>query len=286
MGQLHYCLGVNIVYGQSCVWLHQKQYITLMLRKFGLADANTVSTPADCNVKLVKDDCVSNSTDQAEYQSMVGSLLYIAMGTRPDIAQAVGAVSKFCSNPTEAHKTAVKRIFRYLKKTINLALKYCKDGKPITGFSDADWAGDLDDRHSTTGNVFLLAGGAISWLSKKQAVVALSTSEAEYVALSLAAQEAAWLQKLLTDLQIPPKPIVIKEDNQGAIALARNPIAHSRTKHIDIRFHFIREAQEEGIIDTVYCPTSEMVADLLTKPIPRGQFEKLRTLMGVEELVD
>ena len=133
--------------------------------------------------------------------------------------------------------------------------------------------------------MFLLAGGAISWLSKKQAVVALSTSEAEYVALSLAAQEAAWLQKLLTDLQIPTKPIVIKEDNQGAIALARNPIAHSRTKHIDIRFHFIREAQE-GIIDTVYCPTSEMVADLLTKPIPRGQFEKLRTLMGVEELVD
>ena len=220
MGQLHYCLGVNIVYGQSCVWLHQKQYITLMLRKFGFADANTVSTPADCNVKLVKDDHVSNSTDQAEYQSMVGSLLYIAMGTRPDIAQAVGAVSKFCSNPTEAHKTAVKRIFRYLKKTINLALKYCKDGKPITGFSDADWAGDLDDRHSTTGNVFLLAGGAISWLSKKQAVVALSTSEAEYVALSLAAQEAAWLQKMLTDLQIPTKPIVIKEDNQGAIALA------------------------------------------------------------------
>ena len=117
--------------------------------------------------------------------------------------------------------------------------------------------------------MFLLAGGAISWLSKKQTVVALSTSEAKYVALSLAAQEAAWLQKLLTDLQIP---IVIKEDNQGAIALAQNPIAHSRTKHIDIHFHFIREAQEEG---TVYCPTSVMVADLLTKTIPHGQFEKL-----------
>ena len=190
MGQLHYCLGVNIVYGQNCVWLHQKQYITLMLGKFGLTDVNTVSTPADCNVKLVKDDHVSKSTDQVEYQSMVGSLLYIAMGTRPDIAQAVGAVSKFCSNPTEAHKIAVKRIFRYLKKTMNLALKYCKDEKPVTGFSDADWGGDLDDRRSTTGNVFLLAGGAVSWLSKKQAVVALSTSEAEYVALSLAAQEA------------------------------------------------------------------------------------------------
>ena len=196
----------------------------------------------------------------------------------------MGAVSKFCSNPTEAHKTAVKRVLRYLKKTMNLALKYCKDEKPVIGFSDADWGGDLDDRRSTTGNLFLLAGGAVSWLSKKQGVVALSTSEAEYVALSLAAQEATWLQKLFTDLQIPTKPIVIKEDNQGAIALARNPIAHSRTKHIDIRFHFIRKAQEEGIIDIEYCPTSHMVADLLTKPIPRGQFEKLRSLMGMEEL--
>ena len=120
------------------------------------------------------------------------------MGTHPDIAQAVKAVSKFCSNPTEAHKTAVPLS---VKKTIDLALKYCKDEKPVTGFSDADWGGDLDDRHSTTGNVFLLAGGAVSWLSKKQAVVVLSTSEAEYVALSIVAQEAAWLQMFLTDLQ-------------------------------------------------------------------------------------
>ena len=285
MNQLHYCLGVNIVHRQNCVWLHQQQYITQMLRKFGLEDANTVSTPADCNVKLVKDDHVSKPTDPVEYQSMVGSLLYIAMGTRPDIAQAVGAVSKFCSNPTEAHKTAVKRIFRYLKKTRNLALKYFKDERPVTGFSDADWGGDPDDRHSTTGNVFMLAGGAVSWLSKKQAVVALSTSEAEYIALSLAVQEALWFRKLFTDLQMAAKPITIMEDNQGAIALTQNPIAHSRTKHIDIRFHFIREAREESTIDIVYCPTSEMIADLFTKPTPRGRFEKLRDLLGMEELI-
>ena len=145
MGQLHYCLGVNIVFGQKWAWLHQQQYIMLMLRKFALTDTNTVSTPADCNVKLVKDDHVSKPTDQVEYRSMVGSLLYIAMGTHPDIAQEVGAVSKFCSNPSEAHKTAVKRIFRYLKKTTNLALKYCKDEEPSTGLSDADWGGDLDE---------------------------------------------------------------------------------------------------------------------------------------------
>ena len=139
----------------------------------------------------------------------------------------------------------MKRIFRYLKKTINLALKYCKDEKPVIGFTDADWGGDLDDRCSTTGNVFLLAGGAISWLSKKQAVVALSTAEAEYVSLSMATQEVLWLLKLFADLQVPTEQIVIMEDNQGAIALARNPVAHSRTKHIDIRFHFIRKAMAQ-----------------------------------------
>ena len=160
---------------------------------------------------------------------------------------------------------------------MNLALKYCKDEKPVTGFSDADFGSNLDDRHSTTGNVFLLAGGAVSWLSKKQAVVALSTSEAEYVALSTAAQEAVWFQKLFANLHMQAEAIIVKEDNQGATALAQT----NRTKHIDIRFLFIREALEQGTI--VYCPTLEMVADLLTKCIPRGQFEKLRVLMGLEE---
>ena len=155
MGQLHYCLGVNNVCEQNCVWLHQMQYITLMLRKFGLADANTVSTPANCNIKLVKDDHVSKSTDQVVYQSMVGSLLYIPKQWE-------------FPNSHRAHKTVVKRIFCYLKRTINLVLKYCKNEKLVTGFSDADWGGDLDDRHSTTRNVFLLAGGA-SKLAEQEA---------------------------------------------------------------------------------------------------------------------
>ena len=122
--------------------------------------------------------------------------------------------------------------------------------------------------HSTTGNLFMLSDGAVSWLSKRQSVVALSTSEAEYVALSMAAQEATWLQKLSMELKMPSKPITLLEDNQGAIALT---IAHSRTKHIDIRFHSVREAQQDGVIDIQYCPTEEMVADVLTKPILREQ---------------
>ena len=152
-------------------------------------------TPADVNVKLVKNNGVSKPVN---YQSMVGSLLYASIATRPDIAQAVEAVSKFNSCPTEAHLTAVKQIFRYLKGSINLGIKYERSAdNHLVGFSDADWAGDMDDRHSTTGNLFVMSGAAINWISKKQPVVALSTTEAEYVALSSATQEAVWLGRLL-----------------------------------------------------------------------------------------
>ena len=162
----------------------------------------------------------------------------------------MGAVSKFNSKPNQTHLTAVKRILRYLKGTADLALKYQQtDNCSFIGYSDADWAGDQNDRHSTTGNIFLMADGPISWLSKKQPIVALSTSEAEYVALSSVTQEAVWLKRLLNSINaIPPGPVVIMEDNQGAIAIARNPVAHARTKHIDIRFHYIREAIQDGTI--------------------------------------
>lgn len=284
MGELHYCLGISIVQDDRCIWLHQKQYVLNMLRQFGMMEAKPASTPADVNVKLVKSDGVSKEVDPVTYQSMVGSLLFLSMATRPDISHAVGVVSKFNSKPTEAHLTAVKRILRYLKGTINLALKYKNESSPLIGYSDADWAGDLDDRHSTTGNLFLLAGGAVSWKSKKQAVVALSTSEAEYVALSSATQEAIWLGRMLTELGMSQECVTLMEDNQGAIALAKNPIAHARTKHIDIRYHYIREALQSRLIDLQYCPTSEMNADLLTKPLPKGPFVKLRLALGMDTL--
>ena len=221
-----------------------------MLKRFGLSEAKTVSTPADVNMKFVKDDGVSSEADQAKYHLLVGSLLYAAMATRPDISQAVGAVSKFSSQPSMAHMSAAKRILRYLKGTLNLALKFSKsDDGSLIGYSDPNWGGDTDDHHSTTGNLFMLAGGAVSWMSKRQAVVALSTCEAEYIALSQAAQEAVWLRKLLFELQVSVHPTVIMEDNQGAIAIANNPVSHSRTKHIDIRYHYVCEAVQEGAIN-------------------------------------
>ena len=286
MGELQYCLGVTIDQDKETksITIHQEQYIQKILGRYGLLEAKTVSTPADVSVILQKDDGVSKLVDSTMYQSMVGSLLYIAMCTRPDIAQAVGVVSKFNSKPMEAHLTAVKRILRYLKGTSKLGLKYEKgNNEQLIGYSDADWAGDRDDRHSTSGYVSLLSGGAITWMSKKQASVALSTAEAEYIALSSAAQEVVWLCRLLSDFGMEMSTCTqIMEDNQGSIAISRNPVLHSRSKHIDIRYHYIREAIDHGIVDLTYCPTKEMVADILTKAVSRGQFEYLRIKMGLQ----
>ena len=288
LGKLHYCLGISIQHDEErgSLWMDQRQYIQSLLKRYGLSQAKTATTPADINVKLIKNDGVSKPVSPVNYQSMVGSLLHAAITTRPDIAQAVGAVSKFNSCPTEAHLTAVKRIFRYLKGTIDLCIKYERSAdNRLVGFSDADWAGDLIDRHSTTGNLFMMSGAAIDWISKKQPVVALSTTEAEYVALSAATQEAVWLSRLLTDIKAPPKaPILIKEDNQGTIAVARNLVSHNRTKHIDIKFHYVREALEDGIIDLTYCPTEQMTADMLTKPLAHQQFETFHLKMGLKNM--
>ena len=286
MGELHYYVGVSIVQDKEGkqVYLHQGQYIEKMLKKFGQTEAKSVSTPADCNVKLQKEDSVSRPVDTISYQSIVGSLLYAAITTRPDIAQAVGVVSKFCANPTQSHLTAAKRILRYLKGTVNLGLSYkrCADGNLI-GYSDADWVGNMDDRHPTSGNVFLLAKGAVSWLSKKQATVALSTAEAEYVALSAATQEAIWLRRLLADVGEPLEdPIVINEDNQGAIAMAKDPVGHARTRHIDMCYHFVREGVQNGAIILKYVASGDMIADILTKPLPKHPFEKFVIELGMK----
>lgn len=289
MGELHYCLGIAIEqceHRQSLL-IHQSLFIQKILAKYKMSEANTVATPADLSVRLVKNDGLSKPVDQGHYQAMVGSLLYAAIATRPDIAQAVGVVAKFSSNPDSSHLTAVKRIYRYLKGSVNLGLRYTKqvDGQLIT-YSDADWAGDHDNRHSTTGNLHMMAEAAIGWLSKKQRVVALSTSEAEYIALSTAAQETIWLRRLLKDLNAGQStPTTIMEDNQGAIAIAQNPVSHNRTKHIDIRYHFIRETVQSGEIRLHYCPTKDMIADLLTKPLSRQVFELLRSNMGMADHV-
>lgn len=222
--------------------------------------------------------------DQKSYQSLIGSLMYLALCTRPDIAFAVGMLARFNSKPNQSHWTAAKRVLRYLRGTANFGVVYSGNAN-LVGYSDADWAGSLDDRKSTSGYIFQVSGGPVSWRSKKQETVALSTAEAEYVALSSASQECVWMRKLVSELGTPPEgPTVIMEDNQSCISMARNPQFHGRAKHIDIKHHFIREQVNSGAVDLQYCPTGEMLADILTKGLPQQQFSILREKAGIAPL--
>ena len=290
LGRLHYFLGMKIVQDQTSgnVWMGQPAYTDKVLEKFGMKDAKSVSTPVDLSMKLVKSEG-EEKVDQGMYQSAVGSLLYLSTGTRPDITFAVSKVAKFCSDPDKCHWIAVKRILRYLNGTRDLGLLYAVsvEGQECFGYSDSDWAGDLDDRKSTSGYIFMLCGAGISWRSKKQASVALSTAEAEYIALSGAVQEAIWLRQLTLELSsgdVPKGATVIHEDNQSAISLAKNPQFHGRAKHIDIRHHFVREKVNDGTIELNYCRTDDMVADMLTKGLNTANFQRLRKMAGVTSI--
>ena len=218
-----------------------------MLKKYKLEDVKPVSTPADPNVTLQKDDGISKAMNLIVYQWIIGCLLYAAVGTRTDIFQTVGVASKVSSKPAEVHLTAVKQIYRYLKGSLEITLKYKSEYAQLIGYSDADLAGDLDDRHSTTGHMFLMNGGPVSWFSKKQSIVTLSTAEAQYVALSTVAEEATWIRRLLSDFHVTlEQATIMMEHNQAAICIARNLVTHtaSPSTHTKLPIHFKGHASE------------------------------------------
>ena len=285
MGPLHYFLGVKVIQSENgSVWIGQPSYIKTVLSKFKMEDCNPVETPADASQKLKKAEENEELIDKELYQSAVGSILYISTRTRPDVSYAIGSCARFSANPTKCHWTAVKRIMRYLKGTFNFGLIYSSTNpNDLVGYSDADWAGDVNDRKSTSGYVFKICGGAVSWRSKKQSCVALSTAEAEYMALASATQEAIWMKHLIADLHIEilEKPVCIHEDNQSTICIAKNHQYHGRSKHIDIKFHFTRDQVISGNIELNYCKSENMVADLFTKPLSGPQFKRLRELLGL-----
>jgi len=248
---------------------------------------NPAQTPADPHVRLEKNgpEFAATAEERRKYQSAVGSLMYAMLGSRPDISYAVAKVSQFSTKPNPTHRTAVKRIFRYLAGTANRGLCYGIDGEG-SGYTDADW-GSGDDRKSIRGYTFLLNGAAICWNSKKQSTVALSSTEAEYMALTQAVKESLWLQAVLTDLRARRHLEELRNiniDNQGAMVLARNPQFHARTKHIDIQYHFIREHIEKQGITLSYCPTGEMTADIFTKPLPQPSFLKHSLALGLLDI--
>ena len=283
LGKLHNFLGVNIVQNGDKIFINQSAYTEMLLKKFGFEKSKPVSTPAEVNCTLEKASDDSELFSSETYQSAVGSLLYLSAKTRPDITFAVCNVAKFCTKPTKIHWPAVKRIFRYLRGTSDVGIVYTKQNScSCVGYSDADWAGDKNDRKSTSGYCFSFGSGLISWRTNKQSCVALSTAEAEYVALSSAAQEAIWLMSLFTDLHFyNGGPMLIYEDNQSAICLAKNPKDHPKTKHISIKFHDVRGLVVSGQIEVQYCPTSNMLADIFTKGLPAEKFLRLRSMLGL-----
>ncbi|UYV65570.1 hypothetical protein LAZ67_3004741 [Cordylochernes scorpioides] len=229
---------------------------------------------------------LTEEMNKIPYRQTIGSLMYLMTGTRPDIAYAVSRVSQFMNNPGPSHWTAVKKIFGYLKATKNIGI--CFGGSSCTtsliGFSDADFAGDLDTRKSTTGYVFMLNNGPISWCSQKQNCVSLSTTESEYIAASKAMKEAIWLRQLLRELhQEQVKPTTIFSGNQSCIRLVHNPEYHKRTKHIDISYHFIRDHFQKHAIDLLYVCSNDQAADIFTKALPPERYRRLRSQLGLFE---
>lgn len=264
----------------------QAAYITRVIEKFNMTDATPVSTPADVNVMLTK---AEEETDTIfPFRQAVGSLMYAATVARPDISYAVGEVSRFLERPSSSHVVAVKRIMRYLKGTVDNGIVYGGEHNGsfnLDGYTDADFARDIESRRSTTGYAFMMNGGAVTWRSQRQKTVALSTTEAEYMAACEGAKEGVWLRQLLDDVGYRRDfPTPINMDNQSAIRLVKNPELHHRTKHIDIRLHFIRGLYESGTISIEYVPTEKQLADVFTKPLSSRIFNLNRSGLGMREI--
>jgi Reverse transcriptase (RNA-dependent DNA polymerase) len=285
MGQARMCLGFRIFRNRSerKLTLSQEKYALSVLSRFGMSDANGARTPMEVSIDV---DDSSELATNVPYREAIGSLMYLMVGTRPDIAFAVSRMAQYVESPTVLQWKAVKHIMRYIKHTSDYGLEFGGSGNvDFKCFCDSDWGGDTATRKSTSGYIFCLAGGAISWSSKKQAVVALSSTESEYVGLSLAAKEAVWLRRLVGGIGLSEvyngEPVTILADNQGSIKLAQNDSTSKRTKHIDIRYHFTKNAILEGEITLKYCSTTEMVADMMTKALGKVKLDEFVKLAGL-----
>ena len=290
MGDISWFLGMKVTRTKAGYRIDQEKYTTDILRRFGSYDVTPVDTPGVAKDKLAA--AASRPLTEAEqkmntpakvklYKAIIGSVLYAAMMTRPDIACVVGLLSRVMDGPRAEHWAGVHRLFRYLRGTTSLGLTFSGSVK-LSGHTDANWGGDTNKK-STSGYVFSLNGGAISWASKRQHATALSSCESEYYAASLAISEAIWLRLLCAELgmKITGATTVIWEDNQGAIALSKGPSKRRVSKHIDIRHHFIRQHVAEKSVKLQFVRTHDNVADAMTKPLPRPAFIKHRwSLMG------
>lgn len=270
---------------RKTIFIHQSMYARKILERFGMIDAKSMSVPCDPSSTL-QPQSEEEDIESVPYREAVGSLMFLSIVSRPDISYAVNLVSKFLNRHGKEHWRAVKRIISYVAGTVKYGIEYRSGGRSpiLEGYSDADFAGDVETRRSTTGYMFELAGGPVTWASQRQKLVTLSTTEAEYVAASITSREAVWLRRLLSEIECPCKEATtIYVDNQSAIRLVKNPEFHKRTKHIDVRYHFVREKVHSGELSVEYLQTKEQKADIFTKALPKNRFCKLREDIGVQE---
>ena len=285
IGLMSYYLGMEVKQMKDGIFISQEGYAKTILKKFNMSDCKPVSTPMEVGIKLSKVEEDSENVDPTMFKSLVGSLRYLTC-TRPDILFAVGLVSRFMEKPTMSHMKAAKRILRYLRGTLDCGIFYSSSQDlNLVGYCDSDFAGDIDDRKSTTGFVFLMGNNAIAWCSKKQPIVTLSSCESEYVAATSCTCHAIWLRQLLKELHLEQKEAtVVMIDNKSAQALAKNPVFHDRSKHIDTRYHFIRECIAKKEIELEYVRTNDQIADIFTKPLKYENFQQLRLKLGVIQI--
>ena len=284
MGEIKQFLGIKVErdVNQGRLKISQPKYIDGMLKRFGMEDCRPTSTPMEQKPQFGLRE--NQEVTKYPYKELIGCLSYLMLSTRPDIAAAVNTFSRYQSAPTDEHWNHLKRILRYLKGTRDLGLVYSRatDSSPLVGYADADWGNDGVDRRSVSGFTFQIYGSTVSWTTRKQNTVALSSTEAEYVSLSQAACEAIWLRNVLQEFGVSiVEPTQIFEDNQSCMRIAEEPRDHRRMKHVDIRFHFIRECIQNKTILPVYISTKEQVADIFTKGLPAGPFLHLRKKLNL-----
>jgi hypothetical protein len=286
LGELNYYLGMKITRTEDYIQLDQHRYTLDILAKYDYLlqghENKNYTTPMERDLKLRKFESGEMSDQQTDYverfpyQNIVGALLYLSINTRPDISYAVGVLARFSKYPTVRACRAVLRVLIYLRGTAERGIRYSGDDMRVYAYSDADWAGDLDTRRSTTGYVIYAAGGPIAWQSKLQSTVAVSTMEAEYMAAFGAIQELIWTKGVLSEIGFDyVDPMILHMDSQSAMALAKNPTHHKRSKHIDIKYHWLREyTYESGTVQLEHCATADMVADVMTKALATELHEK------------
>jgi hypothetical protein len=280
VGELQFFLGLQIKQSKEETFVHQAKYTKYIVRKFKMEDSKAMTTLMSTTIALDADE-EGEHVDQMEYRSMIRSLLYLTE-RRPDIQFSVCLCARFQASPRTSHRQAVKRIFMYLCHTLDFGLWYSASSSlPLHGFSDVDFAGCRLDRKSTSGTCQFLGSSLVSWSSCKQSSVAQSTTKAEYVAAASCCSQLLWSSYTMSDFGEEYTHVPLQCDSTSAITVAKNPVLHSKTKHIEVRYHFLRDNVEKGKIALIHVPTHDQLADIFAKPLDQATFTHLRGELGV-----